>query len=511
MPYTFSGGVKVPFRKDVVNCAVERLKAPAEIRVPLRQCGEEECFPTVRIGERVNKGQEIGKCKDGTGCPVHSGISGTVRDIVSVSLPDRRESGAIVIENDYEDRLDPSVYPFGRSIKETTPEQILETARLKGICGNGREPLPLYRRIQCSLGKARRVIVNCTECEPFLSANRRLVLEQPEKIIGGAQILLKALGVRCGHLAVEDCFSEGMKALLKSDFDPDMFRICLVKSKYPQSDPRLLVAALFGREILSSSSLADSGYAVFDAVECAALYDAFVSGMPMVERIVTVGGDGVAEPANLSCPIGTPLENILLCCGLSENCTLLLAGGSFSGVEVPNAGVPLVKNIPAVLAFNEAPERGRSGTDCIRCGRCVSACPMKLLPLELYRAACKENLPAAERYLADCCSGCGCCSFVCPAGLDLTDKILKIQGMLAEDRKKKQSSNGQLASSDQNTPESFPKAPENAENDFAKDSSENTKEAPTVPANLQSTLQSPSSDFSVSSEKFTKEEEEGHA
>lgn len=136
---------------------------------------------------------------------------------------------------------------------------------------------------------------------------------------------------------------------------------------------------------------------------------------------------------------------------------------------------------------------------------------MKLLPLELYRAACKENLPAAERYLADCCSGCGCCSFVCPAGLDLTDKILKIQGMLAEDRKKKQSSNGQLASSDQNTPESFPKAPENAENDFAKDSSENTKEAPTVPANLQSTLQSPSSDFSVSSEKFTKEEEEGHA
>ena len=511
MPYTFSGGVKVPFRRDVVNCAVERLKAPAEIRVPLRQCGEEECLPTVRIGERVNKGQEIGKCKDGTGCPVHSGISGTVRDIVSVSLPDRRESGAIVIENDYEDRLDPSVCPFGRSIKETTPEQILETARLKGICGNGREPFPLYRKIQCSLGKARRVIVNCTECEPFLSANRRLVLEQPEKIIGGAQILLKALGVRCGHLAVEDCFSEGMKALVKSDFDPDMFKICLVKSKYPQSDPRLLVAALFGREILSSSSLADSGYAVFDAVECVALYDAFVSGMPMVERIVTVGGDGVEEPANLSCPIGTPLENLLRFCGLSGNCTLLLAGGSFSGVEVPNASVPLVKNIPAVLAFNEAPERGCSGTDCIRCGRCVSACPMRLLPLELYQAACKENLPVAERYLADCCSGCGCCSFVCPAGLDLTDKILKIQGMLAEDRKKKQSSTGKLASSDENTPGSFPKAPENAENAFSKDSSENPKEDPTDPANLPSTLQSPSAVFSEDSEKFTKEEEEGHA
>lgn len=509
MPYTFSGGVDIPFRKDIVSSAVIQLESPAEIRVPLRQHGEEECIPTVQIGERVRKGQEIGRSKDGTGCPIHSGISGIVRDIVSVFLPDQKKSGVIVIENDYEDRLDSSVYPFDKSIQETTPEQILKTARLKGILGSGWESLPLYRKIEYSLGKVQHILVNCTECEPFLSVNYRLVLEQSEKIIGGAQILLKALGVRCGHLVLEDCFSAGLKVLSETDFDPRMFRICLVKRKYPQSDPRLLVSALFGTEIPLNSSLADSGYAVFDATECVALYDAFVLGMPMVERVVTVGGNGITKPSNLSCPIGTPLENLLKKCDPAENCTFLLTGGLFSGIEISDVTAPLVKNIPAVLAFAEAPENRRFSTNCVHCGRCVSACPMKLLPLELYRAACKENLFAAEKYFADCCSGCGCCSFVCPVGLNLTDKILEIREMLAKARNQNQPANNLPVFPSSSKSDTSPKTPKNAEKNYADNSSDDFAEHSKATSDMQAVPQSSLTDVSEYSVNFVKKGEDG--
>ncbi|MBQ8912225.1 MAG: RnfABCDGE type electron transport complex subunit C, partial [Clostridia bacterium] len=250
-------------------------------------------------------------------------------------------------------------------------------------------------------------------------------LEHPERVVGGIKILLKALSLRCGIIAIEENKMDAVKALSKIDFPPEMIRICIMKTKYPQGDERQLIYALSGKELPAGKLPADLGYVVFNAETCAAIYTAFESGMPLVERIVTVDGDCVLTPGNLLVPIGTPVSDLLSYCGTdTDRVKTLISGGPMMGKALWDQETPVTKGVCAILAYSQKTEQHRPRqTACIRCGKCITACPMHLMPREICKAKSKGDLALCEDYFAMNCVECGSCSYTCPAGIELTQTI----------------------------------------------------------------------------------------
>ena len=244
MAYTFKGGTHLNEHKNTAKCPVEKMPAPKLVYIPMSQHIGVHCTPNVKPGDKVDRGQVIGELEKGLGCPVHSSISGTVKEIRSVNNAMGVPVMTVVIENDFEDRVSPEIRPFDKPILETTPEEIVEVVRKAGISGMGGATFPTYAKISSAIGKADKLIVNCAECEPYITANHRLLLEHPERVVGGVKILLRAFGLRRGIIAVEDNKMDAVKAITKLDFDPEMITVCVMKTKYPQGDERQIIYAL---------------------------------------------------------------------------------------------------------------------------------------------------------------------------------------------------------------------------------------------------------------------------
>lgn len=425
MAFTFKGGIHPYQRKNTKKCGVTPITPPLSVCIPMLQHIGSPCVPCVKKGDRVNKGQVIGQPEQGLGAPIHASISGTVSAITETLSATGSTIPAVVIENDFENRIHPDIHPFEGDIKTVTAEEIVEVVKNAGIVGLGGATFPTHAKLSSAIGKATRLIINCAECEPHITANHRLLLEQPQRVIGGIKILLKALSLRSAVIAIEKNKMDAVKALAGQDFPREMIRICVMKTKYPQGDERQLIYALSGKELPAGKLPADLGYVVFNAETCAAIYSAFESGMPLVERIVTVDGDCVSAPGNLLVPIGTPVSELLAYCETkNERIKTLISGGPMMGRALWDIETPVTKGVCAVLAYSEKTEKHRPRqTACIRCGKCITACPMHLMPREIYKAKNKADLALCEQYFALNCVECGSCSYTCPAGIELTQTI----------------------------------------------------------------------------------------
>lgn len=426
MAYTFRGGAHVREFKNTADCPIEKMDPPQTVKIPMSQHIGLHCTPTVKVGDRVFYGQKIGDIEAGLGCPVHSSVSGTVKAIEAVNDARGIAMKAVVIENDGLYTLSPDVAPYGKPLSETSPDEIVDIIRSAGISGMGGATFPTHAKLRGAIGRAKNLIINCAECEPYITANHRLMLECPEEVVGGAEILMHALGLNKCTLAVEDNKMNAIKVLRKYIKSRNSgARVAVLKTKYPQGDERQIIYALLKKELPAGKLPADLGCVFFNAETCAAVYHAFYFGTPLLKRIVTVDGDCIAQPKNVFVHIGTPYSALIdFCGGLKKSPKKIINGGPMMGFAQWDINAPVTKGTSAILAFSSESEL-KYGADpvCIHCGRCVEHCPMHLMPNYLAAYSKAGRYDEAEKFGAMICVECGTCSYNCPGQVPIVQYI----------------------------------------------------------------------------------------
>ncbi len=441
MKFTFRGGTHLDEHKDTAGCVTVRLPDPATVSLPLSQHIGAPAKPVVAVGDAVKVGQVIGTVESGLGCPVHASVSGKVKEIAMRLNAMGQPVQNIVIESDGLHEWDEGIKPFPKPLAEASTEEIIEVVRNAGISGLGGATFPTYAKLQSAVGKANLAIVNCAECEPYITANHRLMLERGETVISGLEVVMHALNLREGIIAVEDNKPDAIALLEQAvKLHPDTFgsiRVCVMKTKYPQGDERQLVYALTHREIPAGKLPADAGCIIINAETASAVSRAFYRGLPLVSRIVTVAGDCVRDPANVRAPLGASYRDVIdFCGGCIREPKKLISGGPMMGQAQWDFDAPVVKGTSALLLFSkgyDAPTTYHSA--CIHCGRCVAHCPMHLLPNYLAEHAQAGRYDEAEKLSVMSCVECGTCSYNCPAGVQIVQYIRVAKGALRMKKK----------------------------------------------------------------------------
>lgn len=409
---SFMGGIRIPknaIETVALGMQIERLPHPNRVCIRFLKPSQ----PAVSVGDRVLLGSPLTapEAKKAE----HSSVSGTVADIELDS-----EGGAlsVTVENDMLDELSPFVVPFDKKLTETSPEEILSIIKNAGICESV-DGLSVARRIECALGGTRRLMVNCTECEPFLASRRRLVLERPSDILNGAKILLRALEVSFADIAIDNSDIPAIRVLEGVIGNNPLLRLRVTGDKYPQGDKLLIVNAVTGKEPPARETTSQLGYVVFTAETCAAIYRAFAEGIPQTRRIVTVGGDCIKEQKVLDVPIGTPISDIVSYCGgYTSEPAAIISGGLMKGTRISDDSYFVSKRDIGYLFLSDNYIKPIKQTDCIRCGKCVKDCPMHLMPLYLARHAKALNIKKSLAMGLRSCIECGICAYNCPSGID---------------------------------------------------------------------------------------------
>jgi len=434
---TFRGGVHAPHRKkDTQNKAVEKMKEPELVSIPLQQHIGVACQPLVKPGDTVKMGQKIGEPRGFVGAPVHASVSGVVKAIREVPHPSMGKGLAVVIENDGKDEPDDSIRPG--DINSMDADRLKELILEAGIVGMGGAAFPTHVKLSPPNDKSiDTVILNGAECEPYLTADHRLMLEAPYDVVDGLKIIMKVLGVERGYIAIEDNKPDAVQAMADAVKSVQGVDIKTLKTKYPQGAEKQLIYAVTGRQVPSGGLPMDVGVIVNNVGTAAAIARAIKTGMPLIERIVTVAGDGVAEPKNLMVRIGTSFADVIEACGgLVGEPAKVISGGPMMGIGQYSLDVPVIKGTSGILVLTreqvEIPDAG----PCIRCAKCVDACPMNLMPLMISAYALKEDYDNSEKFHAMDCIECGCCSYTCPAKRPLTQSIRVAKRMITEKRKR---------------------------------------------------------------------------
>ncbi len=435
MKLSFKGGVHPPQNKNTAGCAVEKMPAPKKVFIPLSQHIGGACIPLVKKGDSVCKGQMIGNIENGLGCPVHASVSGVVESIEVKTNAAGQRYGQIVIANDFEERLSPDIVPLAKPIDELTFDEVVEITRNAGIVGMGGATFPTHAKLSSGKGKIDHLIINCAECEPYITVNHRLILEEPDRLLGGLEILLKVFGLPKGYIAIEDNKPDAIALLDEKVEKSKIADICVMKTKYPQGDERQIIYALTGKELTSGHLPFEVGCLIVNAETVAAIYDAVVKGMPLIERFVTVDGDCVREPKNLCVRLGTPINELIdYCGGLVKEPHKIICGGPMMGIAQWKTYAPTVKGTSSVLVFSKQKrKRQTEAPSCIHCGRCVGHCPMHLMPNYLVAFAKEGQLDKCRQFDILGCVECGSCSYDCPADVPIVQTIRAAKGKILEE------------------------------------------------------------------------------
>ncbi|MEM2865824.1 MAG: electron transport complex subunit RsxC [Candidatus Hadarchaeales archaeon] len=412
----FRGGVHPGGLKLTGLKRIEAPPLPPRVVIPLRQHLGAPCDPLVEKGAQVKTGQKIGESKAPVSAPVHASVSGTVVELSPRRLPTGDKALSVVIDSDGKDEwvrmppLDP---------EKASREELLQRVREAGIVGMGGAGFPTHIKLNPPK-KVDTLLINGVECEPYITSDHRLMLEEGEKIVEGAKIMAKMLGVERVLIAIEDNKPDALEHMKK--LSEGWGEVVKLRTKYPQGDERHLLKAVLGREVPAGGLPLDVGAVVQNVATSKAVYDAVRLGIPLVERIVTVTG-AVAEPKNLRVRVGTPFTYLLQHCGgVVGKVVKVVAGGPMMGFAV-HEEVPVVKTTGCVLLMEEREVREEEESPCIRCGRCVDACPMGLMPTHLVKLVRAKDFDACLQYNLPSCDECGCCAYVCPSKIPIVHVI----------------------------------------------------------------------------------------
>lgn len=433
---SFAGGLHPPDNKHYsAHKPIENCPLPEELIIPAAQHIGAPAVICVKVGDLVKKGQVIAQAKGFVSVPVHASTSGEVIAVEPRLHPMGRPLPSVVIKPDGLDQWDQGLQ--GQDPAALDADNLRNLVREAGIVGLGGATFPAHVKLSPPEGKKiDTLILNGVECEPFLTADHRLMLEEAERIIDGIQILRKILDLQTAIIGIEANKPDAIAALTEQCAPHDI-AVQALKVQYPQGAEKQLIDACTGRQVPSGGLPMDCGVVVQNVGTCAAISDAIRLGRPLVERIATVTGPAVVEPKNLKIAIGTPLQHLIdHCGGLNGEPAKIIMGGPMMGQAQLSLEVPAIRGTSGVLIFREQDQTVRQAGPCIRCGRCVSVCPIHLQPTTIAAYARLDEIEMTEEYHALDCIECGCCTYICPASLPLVQSIRYAKGGIMAKRRK---------------------------------------------------------------------------
>ena len=419
MAFSFFGGVHPAENKSYArDVAVQEFPEPDIVVIPMSQHIGAPCKPLVKKNDLVKKGQKIGD-NQGLCVPVHASVSGKVKSVEAKPHSSGTTMMSVVIENDHLGTLDESIQPRTKEeVDALTPEELINIIREAGIVGMGGASFPTHVKLSGGIGKVDTIIVNAGECEPYITSDDRLCREMPAELISGIQVIMKILGLKEAHIGIEDNKPEAIRSLKANVADTGVI-VDVLPAMYPQGAEKQLIQAVTGRQVPSGGLPAAVGCAVFNAATCKAIHDAVYEGMPLIKRIVTVSGDILMEPKNLMVPIGTSYNDLIEACGHSENPYKVLNGGPMMGAAQYDLSVPTIKACNAITVLGKKNKFSVEDSQCIRCGKCIDVCPMRLMPVLMYKALYTNDPEEMKATNMMDCIECGCCAYNCPACVPL--------------------------------------------------------------------------------------------
>ncbi len=417
-------GIGLKHRKNTENSQTVEYPLPAKVRIPMSMHMGAPCQPTVKVGDTVSVGQKIGDSDAPFSAPIHSGVSGKV-----IAVSDYRNAmgavcKAVEIETDGLQTVSDEVKPP----EVTDKDSFIKAVRESGACGLGGAGFPTHIKLNPKT-PIDTLIINAAECEPYITADYREMIECPEDIIGGINMVKSRLGIKTAKLAIEANKPEAIKNFTEMAKNDDTIDIITLPSSYPQGAEKVIIYNSTGRIVEEGQLPSDQGVIVINVSTIAFLYRYMQTGMPLVTRRLTVDGNAVGEPKNVRAVIGTSFRELLEFCKTDIDAVKkLIGGGPMMGMSIPDMDMPVVKTSNALLAIKTYDERKTS--NCIRCGRCVRVCPMGLMPADIDRAYKIKNIEELKTLKVMLCMNCGSCTYVCPANRKLAETNQLAKGLI---------------------------------------------------------------------------------
>ena len=421
---TFNGGTHPPEFKELAESSkIEKMPPPEKVFISLSQHIGAPCKPVVEPGDEVKTGQLIGEGEGFVTSTVHATISGTVKKIEKFPSPIGTRPQMIHIEGDGQDEK--AAAWKEDDWRKLSIKEMKNRIAQAGIVGMGGAAFPT--NVKLSPPNDKKIdtfIINGCECEPFLTADHRMMLENSNQLLEGIRIIMKILEVENGIIGIEDNKPDAIELLRKATSEDENISVEIVKTKYPQGAEKNLIDAILQRRVPAGGLPMDVGVVVNNVGTAISVAQAVRSQKPLIERVVTVTGQGIEEPKNVLVRIGTPFKELIqFCGGLKPNTKKLINGGPMMGIAQHTVDVPVIKGTSGILALTEDTTVDSREFTCIRCGKCVETCPMGLLPTRIARLIEYEKINMAEDIGAMSCIECGSCSFVCPSNLPLVQRI----------------------------------------------------------------------------------------
>ncbi len=425
-PFKTHGGAHVPHHKNTSQMESVFMPIPKIVIIPMTQHIGAPCKPLVKKGDYVYMGQMIGDSEAFVCAPVHASVSGTVKEIKQIMLTGGQMIDAVVIESDDKNELCPDI-----KVPVVTDKKSLSKAiRQSGLVGLGGAGFPAHVKLNVPEDKnVDTLIINAAECEPYVTCDHREALENSQNIMDGIYKVKELLGIKNVIIAIEDNKPNAIKKMREiannKELDPNNeVHVIALKSMYPQGAEKVLIKATTNREVPPGKLPLDVGCIVMNIGSVSYIASYLRNGIPLTKKRITVDGSAIKNPQNVIAYIGTPISEIVeFCGGYKEEPRKIIMGGPMMGVAVTSDDLPVLKQNNGILAFSKKEAELLEPTDCIRCGRCVSACPMKLMPTLLEKYSILDKPVELEDLDIMTCMECGCCSFSCPAGRRLVQSI----------------------------------------------------------------------------------------
>ena len=419
-------GVKVPHKKNTAKVAAVRMPAPQTVVIPMSQHIGAPATPVVKVGDTVKKGQVIAEPAGYVSSYIHSSISGIVKKLEPLRLSNGSYSTAVIIENDGEDSVCESVAP----VSINNYDEFIEAVKRSGVVGLGGAGFPTFVKLDVKdTSRIQAVIINGAECEPYITSDTRTMLDDADLLCEGIELLHRFLNADNIIIGIENNKKECLKLLKNKTENMPFVKVVSLKSVYPQGGEKVLIHNVTGKIVPEGKLPIDVGAVVLNCTTLTAIARYVKTGMPLIEKCITVDGSAVTDPKNVIAPIGTSVSDIIdFCGGFKCEPGRVLYGGPMMGITIDDLSAPLLKNNNAITALNSADSVPQKTTPCIRCGKCISACPLNLNPVMISKGYKTRDVQLLESIKANLCMECGCCSFICPTKQPLVqrNKLAKI-------------------------------------------------------------------------------------